>query len=127
MPANYDVKLEVVSAKGLDIQVPELAIPESPLSNRFKFLTTASHTDVRGHVTLHGPAESPTFSGEGLFTNGHFTFPPSHKNPPPPALLEWFRRITWDVNLKFQDGAWFENELVQANMTGKPGAQRTQR
>jgi len=117
-PAKYDLQLDVVSAKGLDVQVPELAIPESPLAKRFKFLTTASHTDVRGHVALRGPAEAPIFSGEGLFTNGHFTFPPSHKNPPSPALLEWFRRITWDVNLKFQDGAWFENELIQANITG---------
>jgi len=118
VPASYDIQLDVISAKGLDVQVPELAIPESPLAKRFKFLTTASHTDVRGHVALRGPAEAPVFSGEGLFTNGHFTFPPSHKNPPSPALLEWFRRITWDVNLKFQDGAWFENELVQTNITG---------
>ena len=113
------MKLDVVSPKGVDVQVPELAIPESPLAKRFKFLTTVSRVNVQGHVSLRGPAEAPTFSGEGIFSNGHFTFPPSHKNPPSPAILEWFRRITWDVNLKFQDGAWFENELVQANLVGK--------
>ncbi len=119
VPSQYDVKLEVVSPKGVEVQVPELAIPESPLAKRFKFLTTASRVDVRGQVSLRGPAESPTFSGEGIFSNGHFTFPPSHKHPPPAAILEWFRRIYWDVNLKFLDGAWFENELVQANVTGQ--------
>src|SRR5205807_2084385 len=118
IPSQYDAKLEVVSSQGVDVQVPELAIPESPLAKRFKFLTTASRCDVRGHVSLKGPAESPSFSGVGIISNGHFTFPPSRKNPPNPAILEWFRRITWDVNLKFQDGAWFENELVQANVAG---------
>ena len=32
--------------------------------------------------------------------------------------MEWFRRITWDVDLKFLDGAWFDNELVQAGVIG---------
>ena len=34
--------------------------------------------------------------------------------------MEWFRRITWNVDLQFQDGAWFDNELIQANITGGP-------
>src|SRR5262249_38938501 len=118
LPALYDVHMDVISTKGVEVQVPELAIPESPLAKRFKFLTTASNCDVQGHVSLRGPAESPVFSGQGVFSNGHFTFPPSRKRPPPPGILAWFRRITWDVDLGFQDGAWFENELVQASVAG---------
>ena len=118
VPRAYDLRADVTTPKGLDVQVPELAIPESPLAKRFRFLTSASHGFVQGHVLFHGPAESPTFEGQATITNGHFTFPPSRKNPPPLALLEWFRRINWDVTLKFQDGAWFENELVEANLTG---------
>ncbi len=118
-PASYDLKLAVVSDKGVEIQVPELAIPDSPLAKKLKFLTTVSRVDVRGQVSLRGPAESPTFSGDGIFSNGHFTFPPSQKKPGKPSIIAWFRRIYWDVNLKFQDGAWFENELVQANVTGQ--------
>ncbi len=119
LPSAYDVQLAVVSSKGVEVQVPELAIPDSPLAKRFKFLTTDSRCDVQGHVALRGPAESPTFSGEGIFSNGHFTFPPSSKRPPPTAVLEWFRRIYWDVNLRFLDSAWFENELVQASVAGQ--------
>jgi len=118
VPSIYDLKMDVVSSKGVEVQVPELAIPESPLAKRFRFLTSASRADVRGHMTLRGPAEAPVFSGTGIISNGHFTFPPSHRNPPNPAVMEWFRRITWDVDLRFQDGAWFDNELVQANVTG---------
>jgi len=118
IPSKYDLKMDVVSSKGVDVQVPELAIPESPLAKRFRFLTTASRCDVRGHVTLKGPAEAPVFSGLGIFSNGHFTFPPSRKQAPSPAVMEWFRRITWNVDLQFQDGAWFDNELIQANITG---------
>ncbi|MFA5974780.1 MAG: translocation/assembly module TamB domain-containing protein [Elusimicrobiota bacterium] len=117
-PRAYDLHGDVVSRKGIQVQIPELAIPESPLAKRFRFLTISSYGDVKGHVIFKGPAETPAFSGEALITNGHFSFPPSHKNPPPPALMEWFRRIAWDVNLKFQDGAWFENELVEANLNG---------
>lgn len=117
-PSAYDLRADVISSRGLDVQVPELAIPDSPLAKKFHFLTTASHCDVKGHVAFSGPAESPTFKGEGYFSNGHFSFPPSQKNPPPQALLDWFRRINWDVDLHFSDGAWFENELVEANLTG---------
>jgi len=117
-PSAYNLRADVTSARGLDVQVPELAIPDSPLAKKFRFLTTASHSDVKGHVAFTGPAESPTFKGDGSFSNGHFSFPPSQKNPPPQALLDWFRRINWDVDLHFADGAWFENELVEANLTG---------
>ena len=117
-PSAYDLRADIISARGLDVQVPELAIPDSPLAKKFHFLTTASHSDVKGHVAFYGPAESPTFKGEGYFSNGHFSFPPSQKNPPPQALLDWFRRINWDVDLHFADSAWFENELVEANLTG---------
>jgi len=117
-PGFYDLRADVTSARGLDVQVPELAIPDSPLAKKFRFLTSASHCDVKGHVVFNGPAEAPTFKGEGSFSNGHFSFPPSQKNPPPQALLDWFRRINWDVDLHFADGAWFENELVEANLTG---------
>jgi len=117
-PSKYDLKLAIVSSKGVEVLVPELAIPDSPLAKRFRFLTTSSRGDVRGHAELTGPADAPVFSGSAIISNGHFTFPPSRKHPPNPAVLEWFRRITWDVDLKFQDGAWFENELVQAGVTG---------
>lgn len=117
-PRAYDLRAQTISRKGLQVQVPELAIPESPLAKRFHFLTTASYGDVKGRVTFKGPAEAPEFQGEAVISNGHFSFPPPLKHPPPPALLEWFRRIAWDVNLRFQDGAWFENELVEANLTG---------
>src|SRR5207247_10761025 len=96
----------------------ELAMPVSPLVKLFYFLTTACRCYVRVHVSLRGPAEAPVFSGEGIISNGHFTFPPSRKRPPPPGVISWFRRITWDVDLAFQDGAWFENELVQAGLVG---------
>lgn len=118
IPAQYELRADITSSRGIDVQIPELAIPESPLAKRFRFLTTASRGDLRGHIAFRGPAENPTFSGEGLISNGHFTFPPSQKNPPSPAVVEWFRRVFWDVNLRFQDGAWFENELVQAGING---------
>src|SRR6185437_1650426 len=100
-PRAYNLRADVTSAKGIDVQVPELAIPESPLAKRFRFLTTASRCDVQGHVQFQGPADEPTFSGEGVISGGHFSFPPSHKNPPPEAILDWFRRINWNVDLKF--------------------------
>jgi hypothetical protein len=117
-PALYDLGIQVTSKKGVEIQVPDLAIPDSPLAKRFKFLTTESRGLVNGQVSLRGPADSPTFSGEVLISNGHFTFPPSQKRPPSPGVLEWFRRIYWDVTLRFQEGAWFDNELVQAKVLG---------
>jgi hypothetical protein len=117
-PRAYNLHADITSAKGLSVQVPELAIPESPLAKRFRFLTTVSNADLKGHVSFKGPAESPVFKGDAYISNGHFTFPPSHKNPPPPGLMDWFRRIAWNVNLHFGDGAWFENELVEANLSG---------
>ncbi len=117
-PTAYDLHADVISPKGLDVQVPELAIPESPLAKKFHFLTTTSRGVVKGQVTFKGPADAPVFHGKAQISNGHFSFPPSRKNPPPPALLEWFQRINWDVALQFMDGAWFENELVEANLIG---------
>jgi hypothetical protein len=32
--------------------------------------------------------------------------------------MEWIRRVVWDVDLHFSDDAWFENELVEANLIG---------
>jgi hypothetical protein len=117
-PRYYDLTADVPGPRGIEIQVPELAIPESPLAKRFRFLTTVSRTNVRGRMTFKGPADAPVFSGEAFFSNGHFTFPPSRKNPPPGEFIEWVRRILWDVHLKFGDGAWFENELVEASLIG---------
>jgi hypothetical protein len=117
-PRFYDLHLDIPTARGVEVTVPELAIPESPLARKFHFLTTVSRCDVNGHVDFHGPAEAPVFTGTAFLSNGHFTFPPSSKNPPSRALTEWFRRINWDVNLKFKDGAWFENELVEAALVG---------
>ena len=118
-PKFYDLHVEVPSSKGIEITVPELAIPESPLAKRFRFLTLASQGDVKGRVTFHGPADAPVFMGQATISNGHFTFPPSTKNPPPPGFLEWIHRITWDATLRFADDAWFENELVEANVAGE--------
>lgn len=118
VPMAYDLHLEIPSSKGVEITVPELAIPESPLAKRFKFLTLASQCDVRGRATFRGSADSPVFFADALLTNGHFTFPPSSKNPPPPGFTQWMRRITWDTRLQFKDDAWFENELVEASLIG---------
>src|SRR5205823_6412478 len=71
-----------------------------------------------GHVTFKGNADAPVFKGVGIISDGHFTFPPSQKKPPPPGFVEWIRRVNWDVDLKFQDAAWFENELVEAGLAG---------
>ena len=30
VPSKYDLKMDIVSSKGVEVQVPELAIPESP-------------------------------------------------------------------------------------------------
>jgi hypothetical protein len=124
-PQYYDLTLSIPSSKGIEVQVPELAIPESPLAKKFHFLTTASRCDAKGQVAFKGPADSPDFTGEALLTNGHFTFPPSTKNPPPPAFLEWISRVNWNADLKFGEGAWFENELVEAAVTGHVHLQGT--
>jgi translocation and assembly module TamB len=117
-PKAYDLRLDIPSAKGVLVRIPELAIPESPLAKRLKFLAVASEGEVKGRVTFRGPAESPTFFAEAMLSNGHFTFPPSRKNPPPPSFMEWVHRIFWDVELRFADSAWFENELVEASLLG---------
>jgi hypothetical protein len=118
-PKAYDLHLEIPTSKGVEVTVPELAIPESPLARKFHFLTLASQCDVKGNVTFKGPADAPVFTGQAILSNGHFTFPPSRKNPPPPGFMEWIRRISWDTTLHFTDGAWFENELVEANLSGE--------
>jgi autotransporter translocation and assembly factor TamB len=117
-PKFYDLALDIPSSKGIEVTVPELAIPESPLAKKLKFLTQASQCDVKGKVTFKGPADAPVFTAQVGLSRGHFTFPPSKKNPPPPAFMEWVRRIIWDVDLRFSDDAWFENELVEANLLG---------
>jgi hypothetical protein len=117
-PSAYDLHLDIPSSKGVEVTVPELAIPESPLAKKLHFLTTASQCDVRGKATFKGPAEAPTLTADARLMNGHFTFPPSSKNPPPPGFMEWIRRITWDTTLHFTENAWFENELVEAHLNG---------
>jgi len=118
-PAYYDLQAKVTSRKGIELQVPELAIPDSPLAKQFRFLTSATRCDVLGNIELQGPADQPTFRGELTLSKGHFTFPPPQKKPAPPAWTAWIQRTFWDIGLRFRDGLWFENELVQANMAGQ--------
>jgi len=118
-PAYYDLETRITTQEGIELQVPELAIPDSPLAKKFKFLTSTSRTIVKGYMQLQGPAEAPTFRGDIELSNGHFTFPPSSKKPAPPAWTQWVKRTFWDVVLRFREGLWYENELVQANLTGK--------
>jgi len=120
-PSDYNLQGRVTTRKSVEIQVPELAIPESPLAKRFKFLTSNSYGSVHGDVRFQGPALSPVFSGSATITNGHFTFPPSRKRGANPAVLDWFNRVRWDVVLRFQDDAWFENDYVAANLIGQLG------
>jgi len=118
-PTAYDLFLEVVGNKPVDIMIPELAIPEGPLAKRFKFFTSSSYGKITGKATFKGPADHPTFAAQVVLSDGHFTFPASSKQPTSPAVKEWLSRMTWDVLLRFTDGAWFENELLQANLLGQ--------
>ncbi len=117
LPSSYDLSGDI-SPNGVEIQVPELAISESPLSKRLHFLTSNSYGNVRGQVTFKGPAESPQFKAQATVTKGHFTFPPSKRGESNPAVLEWFNRVQWDVDLRFQDNAWFENDYLAASVLG---------
>lgn len=119
-PSAYDLKAQTIGRQGIDIQVPELEIPESPLAKRLKFLRTTSYATIAGSVTFRGPAEQPTFGGEASITNGTFSFPPYRRTATSAAgRLAWFSAIRWDVLLRFFDGAWFENEYVAANLLGQ--------
>lgn len=117
-PNHYDLQAKVTTPKGVEIQVPELAIPESPLAKRLRFLTSNSYASVHGNASFKGSALEPVFAGSATITNGHFTFPPSRRSGANPDVLEWFNRVRWDVVLRFQDDAWFENDYVAANLIG---------
>ena len=117
-PSSFTLTAETLSKAPIEVDVPELAIPDSPLANRFKFLTSVSRVNVNGHVKFTGMADAPVFQGDLTLSNGHFTFPPSAKKSQSSALTQWARRIFWDLDLHFKDQAWFENELVEANVNG---------
>ena len=117
-PSDFNLNAQIPSHGNLEIEVPELAIPDSPLAKRFKFLTSVSHIDVSGQAQFTGSAEAPVFKGDVTLSNGHFTFPPSAKKSQSTTLTLWARHIFWDANLQFKDKAWFENELVEANVNG---------
>lgn len=115
--SSYDVKVAIPD-RPAEIEIPQLAIPDSPLAKKLKFFTSATRIDAKGSAHLHGNAESPLFEGEMTFTNGHFTYPPSGRRSRSSLTREWARQTLWDVALRFGDGVWFENELVQANVSG---------
>jgi hypothetical protein len=117
-PSNFNLHAETLGTQPIEIEVPELAIPDSPLAKRFKFLTSVSRVNVNARVQFTGSTDAPSFQGKITLSNGRFTFPPQAKKSASSPLSLWARRIVWDVDLYFQNKAWFENELVEANVNG---------
>ena len=118
-PKFYDLHLEVASSNPLEVTIPELAIPESPLAKKLHFLTLASQGNVKGRALFRGPADAPVFSATGL------AYPTATSPFHPPARTRLRRPLCNGSGASpgmstytFSDDAWFENELVEANLVG---------
>lgn len=123
-PANYDLRLKSQGDDGIMIRVPQLDIAPGPVLGRFRLLQKKLAGASRGEpvidLTLKGPAGSPTVAGSVLLENSVFTYPPSsRKGGVGRGVHPLLSDVNWDVTLKAGRRTWYQNELVDAMVTGE--------
>jgi hypothetical protein len=124
-PSEYHLFLKTPDPRGISINVPQLTIPPGPLLKKFslfqKTLATASRGEPKLDVTLKGSASEPIVSGTIFLNNTTFTYPPpptKHPEEPPQWFTDFVNAATWDITFVAGDRTRYENELVDANLSG---------
>ncbi len=129
MPDFYNLSLRSEGENGISIRVPQLSISPGPFLGQFGILKRRLAGSSRGeplvNLLLKGPASAPLLAGTIELENTFFTYPPTaslgyeKKNT---AFRRWFKdfqeKLRWDVSLVAGSRTWYQNELVDANVTG---------
>ena len=123
-PSEYHVFVKTPDEQGISINSPQLAILPGPVLKKFslfqKALATPSQGQPRLDLALKGSGQEPMVDGTVSLNNTTFTYPPTSKDPE--GLPQWFRdflnAVTWDITFLAGDKTRYQNELVDANLSG---------
>lgn len=127
-PKKLDINLKTIGRKGLMMRVPELAIKPGPVLGRLgawgRKLAGISQGEALLDLSITGAADAPSVVGNIQFSKTTFTYPPTKsKSAQSTSFSKWARGyisgINWDLTLSALSRAWFQNELVNAALTGK--------
>ncbi len=123
---DYDLSVESVGSQGIEIEIPQLAVPPGPLLKRFSLLRASledvSRGEPRVYLKVTGPDGRQTVQGTIFLENTQFTYPPSKKGfsgvREDSWIREFWREAVWDVVLKTGDDTWYRNEYVNVHLRG---------
>ncbi len=129
-PNFYNLSLRTTTEHGVSIRVPELAISPGPFLGQFgilkRRLAGASRGEPLINLILKGAAESPLLAGTIELENAIFTYPPAvtanKLEQKVTAFRKWakhfWNNLKVDISLVAGSRTWYQNELVDANITG---------
>lgn len=123
-PDRYNLTLKSAANRGAEIRVPELAIAAGTVLSHFRLFKNELAGISRGEPVIdlefNGPADSPTLAGTVTLENTVFTYPSSTASSG--SQSAWWRdfidRVNWDVTLTAGRRTWYQNELVDAAVSG---------
>ena len=123
VPARFDLTLKSADGRGAEVRVPQLAIAPGTVLGHFSLLKKKLAGVSRGEpvvdLEFSGPAESPTLAGTLTLDNTVFTYPPVYRNSEENWLSRYSDRVNWDLSLIAGRRTWYQNELVDAAVSGR--------
>ncbi len=126
--SDYDLSIQSVGSRGIEIEVPQLSVPPGPLLKRFSLLRESLEGVSNGaplvYVRVEGPSEEPHVTGTVILNDTQFTYPPANKDaarPHFPWLRDFVNDAVWDIEFRSGNNTWYRNEFVNVQMDGSLG------
>ncbi|MBL0350810.1 MAG: translocation/assembly module TamB domain-containing protein [Elusimicrobia bacterium] len=135
-PPVYNLWLETLGDRGVEVEVPQLSVPPGPVFSRLPVFQESLKGVSRGEpiFVLHatGPQGRHVITADVTLNNSQFTYPPAkgafHRVPGPRFWRDFWREAAWDVRFHTGKDTWYRNEYVNVEidgnlaLAGRPGA-----
>lgn len=135
-PPEYNLWLETLGDRGVEVEVPQLSVPPGPVFSRLPIFQESLKGVSRGEpvFVLHatGPQGRHVITADVTLNNSQFTYPPAkgafHRVPGPRFWRDFWREAAWDVRFHTGKDTWYRNEYVNVEidgnlaLSGRPGA-----
>ncbi len=101
-PGDFDLTVNSSGKRGLPVAIPGFI----------------DRGELKGEIHAFGQFKDYQLAGDITLTNTHLTYPPK-KSAAGLSSTAWLDYAHWNLAITGGENTWYENELVEVNVTGK--------